>query len=128
MERNVNAHGSVYGTANIFRTILPGDQSFNIGNYRALQFNAKNSLPVEVILVTENLENWDKRYRLQMNAYDEYTLQNLSLAEFSNSSNKYQGEAIKAIVFSIKGNYSNYQDFEIGIQDVKFNMTDVIPL
>ena len=128
LERNVYARGSIYGTANIFRTILPGDQSFKVEDFKSIQFNAKNSLPMEIILVTEDLENWENRYRLQMEVNEDFTVNNFNLSEFTNGSKTYAGEPLKAVVFSIKGNYSNFQDYNIRLQDVMFTIDEFTPL
>ncbi|MGB3775101.1 MAG: DUF4114 domain-containing protein, partial [Leeuwenhoekiella sp.] len=77
LERNINVSGKVMGTANVFRSILAGDQLFSVADYEALSFNIKNNLPVELILITEGLTDWNNRYRTTIDAHQNLT--NLSL-------------------------------------------------
>lgn len=120
LERNVSISGEVYGTMNLFRSILPGDQYFSIKDYEALGFQLKSSSAVEVILVTEGLENWDQRYRYQLKATEDFEESNLKLTDFTNGNQHYQGERLKSIVFSIQGNYQNFEEFSLQVQQLVF--------
>ena len=120
LERNVAIKGSLLGTANIFRSILQGDQAFDASSYKALDFSIQNNLPVEIILVTEGLKNWEERYRLKIDTNENLVNLNLKLSAFSNGINHYNQEKLKAVVFSIQGDYAAYQDFNLNIAQVTF--------
>lgn len=120
LERNVIMDGSILETANIFRSILPGDQVFDPSSYAALNFCMQNDHPLEIILVTEGLENWEDRYRLKVDNNTTKTDLSLKLSNFFNGSTYYNQEKLKAVVFSIQGNYSSFQDFNLSISRVTF--------
>jgi len=121
VERNVNVSGSVMGTANIFRSLMPGDQDFETAGFEGINFEMQNDLEIEMILVTSDLQDWNERYRLKLDPKQEITAQSIALTDFSNSTGNYKGEDLKAIVFSVQGDYTNYQDFTLYIKNLAFS-------
>ncbi|MCL6219537.1 DUF4114 domain-containing protein [Zunongwangia pacifica] len=127
IERNVAINGELYGTLNVFRNILAGDQQFYTDGFEALEFTTKSNLPIEVILVTEGLTDWNKRYRYAINTNEEGKMYNLRLSDFRNDAESFKGEALKGIVFSVQGNYSSFQQFNVNIENVQFTNFREIP-
>jgi hypothetical protein len=124
VERNATVIGSVYGTMNLFRNILPGELAFDANGYTAIGFKIQNSLPVEVVLVTENTTDWNDRLRFQLPANAIISDINILFDKFANSKGqKYSNEKIKGLVFSVQGNYSAFQPFEINVSQLAFKTT-----
>lgn len=121
IERNVKARGNILGTANIFRSLRPGDQEFPTEGFNAINFDLQNDREIEMILVTSELEDWNDRYRLQIDTNQELTAQSIALSDFANASGNYNGEDLKAIVFSVQGDYSTFQEFKLNIQNLVFS-------
>lgn len=120
IERNVSVSGEVYGTANVFRNILPGELTFDATNYAAVSLSIQNSLPVEVILVTENTTNWNNRLRFQLPANAANTNVTIAFSDFTNALGQtFANEKIKGFVFSTVGNYSSFQPFNLEISNLK---------
>ena len=127
IERNVIVNGELYGTINIFRNILAGDQQFYTDGFESLEFTAKSNLPIEVILVTEGLTDWNKRHRYTIENSTEGQTYNLKLSNFRNDSESFKGEPLKGIVFSVQGNYKSFQQFNVTIENVQFTNFREIP-
>jgi len=127
IERNVNVSGEIYGTLNVFRNILAGDQQFYTDGFEALEFITKSNLPIEVILVTEGLTDWNKRYRYAINTNEEGKTYNLKLSDFRNDAEGFKGEPLKGVVFSVQGNYTAFQQFSVNIENVQFTNFREIP-
>ncbi len=120
IERNTTVAGQVLGTVNVFRNILPGELSFDASAYSLIQFAIQNSLPVEVILVTENTSNWNNRLRFQLPANANATNYNIALSDFTNTLGQtLNNEKIKGFVFSTIGNYTSFQPFSIAVSNLK---------
>lgn len=120
IERNVTVSGEVYGTANIFRNILPGELTFDATNYAAVSFSIQNSLPVEVILVTENTTDWNNRLRIQLPANATNADVTIAFSDFTNALGQtFANEKIKGFVFSTIGNYTSFQPFNIAVSNLK---------
>jgi hypothetical protein len=121
IERNATVSGSVYGTMNLFRNILPGELVFDANGYTVIGFKIQNSLPVEVVLITDNTTDWNDRLRFQLPVNATLSEINVLLDKFSNpKGRKYNTEKIKGIVFSVQGNYSAFQPFEINVSQLAF--------
>ncbi|MBW2962823.1 DUF4114 domain-containing protein [Mesonia aestuariivivens] len=121
VERNPSVSGDVLGTVNLFRTIMPGELSFNASSFGAIEFNIKNNLPVELILVTNDLSDWSQRFTYQIPANNEFTTYNISFTDFTNSLNEsLTTENLKTIVFSTQGNYQNLETFNLAVNQVAF--------
>ncbi|UOB19067.1 DUF4114 domain-containing protein [Abyssalbus ytuae] len=122
VERNAKVKGKVKETLNLFRNILPGELVFNVSDYNKISFEIKNSVKVEVILVTENLTDWNNRLRTTLEPNNNLTTYNLKFEEFKNASGKSISiENLRSIVFSVQGDYQNFSNFEIEVLNVSFN-------
>lgn len=122
IERNAKVEGTVYGTMNLFRNILPGELALDAINFSSVGFTIQNTLNVEVILVTENMTDWSDRLRIQLPANASNTDLSIALADFKNAAGQlYNGEKIKGFVFSTIGNYASYQPFAIEISNLRLS-------
>jgi hypothetical protein len=122
IERNTKVEGMVYGTMNLFRNILPGELALDATNFSKIGFAIQNSLAVEVVLVTENMTNWNNRLRIQLPANATNADVSIALADFKNAAGQsYSNEKIKGCVFSTIGNYASFQPFAIGVSNLRLS-------
>ncbi len=129
IERNATVTGSVYGTVNLFRNILPGELTFDTSGYSSIRFTIKNTLPVEVVLVTQGLSNWNNRLRISLPAHETETEITIPLTDFVNTFGEaYNQENVKDIVFSTSGNYNSYQPFSISVSNVTFGNASTLAI
>jgi len=127
IERHISGTGEIKGTCNIFRNILPGELIFDTDNYEDIHFYILNNNPIEVILVPENLENWNNRLRYTIPENSEETLYSLAFSKFRNAEGIHEEiDGLKSVVFSLKGNYTTYEQFNISIQKLAFGLKPVI--
>ena len=127
IERNGKVKGEVFGTMNLFRNILPGELIFDVSEYSKVEFTIQNSLPVEVILVTENLEDWDQRLRFQLPIYQNETTTNISLSDFKDVNGVSADHSkIRGLVFSVRGNYTDYQKFDLSVKNLSFRNNETL--
>lgn len=121
IERKSKVNGKIKGTVNVFRNLLAGDLSLDVNEYGVLEFTISNNLPVEVILVTENLSDWNNRLRIKLDANNTLKKYKIPFKDFLNGegvSEKIQ--KIKSIVFSTQGDYTQYNDFSLELSEVAF--------
>jgi len=121
IERKSTVNGKIKGTVNVFRNLLAGDLSLDVHEYGVLEFTILNNLPVEVILITESLSDWNNRLRIKLNANGTLKNYKIPFKDFLNGeglSEKIQ--KIKSIVFSTQGDYAQYSDFSLDLSKVAF--------
>jgi hypothetical protein len=107
---------------NLFRNILPGELALEASNFSTVGFTIQNSLPVEVVLVTENMGDWNDRLRIQLPAAANDKEISLALSDFKNSNGQtYMSQKIKGFVFSTIGNYVSFEPFAIEISNLKLS-------
>jgi hypothetical protein len=122
IERNASVIGEVKGTANLFRNILPGELLFDASNYQSVQFKMQSNVAVEVILVTENTSDWNNRLRIQIPANTNLTQYNITFNDFTSPNGTvFQNEKIRGFVFSIVGDYAQFQPFALQVNDMKLS-------
>ena len=127
IERGIEVIGEVKGTFNVFRNILAGDLTLDASEYEAITFDIKNTRPVEVILVTENLEDWNNRLRYTLPAYEETERRTILFEEFLNANNVAEEiQNIRSVVFSIQGDYSTFNSFELEVNNVTFDVQETL--
>ncbi len=120
VERDIKLQGDVKGTINVFRNILAGDLTLASKDYKAVEFDMKSNIPVEVILVQENLNDWSNRLRHKVVA-DSLQKITIDFNDFKDAKgNSSEFEKVRSLVFSLQGDYANFKEFDIEIQNVKF--------
>lgn len=124
VERQPSVSGMVKGNVNLFRHLLPGDQTLDVTKFNSVEFNISNSQPIEIILMPENLTDWNNRLRYTMPANSEETFYTISFDDFKDA-NGVKGTLtdIKTIVFSVIGDYVNYVPFSIDLNGLAFGIT-----
>jgi hypothetical protein len=121
IERNSSASGDVRGIVNLFRNLLPGDLVFDATDYSSLVFTIQNTLPIEVVLVTEAVV-WENRLRFDIPANASPETINITFDKFTNPlSQKYNNEKLKGIVFSVKGDNTTFQPFSVNVSKLLFS-------
>lgn len=119
IERNAAVVGEVKGTANLFRNILPGELLFDATAYDAVRFSIQNSLPVEVVMVTENTSDWNNRLRFQIPANTDLNQFIIAFQNFTSPNGAtYANEKIRGFVFSTIGDYVQFQPFNLAVKNM----------
>lgn len=121
VERQPSISGLVKGNVNLFRHLLPGDQTLDVTEFNSIQFNIQNNQPIEIIMMPENLTDWNNRLRyiIPSNSGDEFY--KISFDDFVDANgNKGTITDIKTVVFSVIGDYVNYVPFSIDITNLAF--------
>lgn len=121
VERNPIVTGNVKGNINLFRHLLPGDQSLDITNYDTIQFDLSNDQDVEIVLVPNADVAWTDRYTFTIPANQgSTTTHTIRINEFENRSGvSFSYPDIKTIVFSVISDYSTTIPFSISINDLQ---------
>ena len=121
VERQPSVSGLVKGNINLFRHLLPGDQTLNVTDFNSIQFNITNNAAVELILMPENLTDWNNRLRYTISANNTETFYSISLSDFVNATGTSESITnIKTVVFSVIGDYVNYKSYSMAINSLAF--------
>ncbi|AXT20362.1 DUF4114 domain-containing protein [Flavobacteriaceae bacterium AU392] len=129
IERQPSVSGIVKGNVNLFRHLLPGDQTLDISDYETLQFNIINNEPIEIVLMPESLLDWNNRLRYTIQANSEETYYSISLNDFVDASgNSLEIEDVKTIVFSVIGDYETYIPFSLEINNLVFGIEETLSI
>lgn len=127
IERQPTVSGQVQGTINLFRHVLPGDQTLDVSEYDAFQFSITNSQPIEVILVQEGLDNWNNRFRVTIPENNNETLYSILFNEFEDGNgNPATITDIKTIIFSLQGDYHSYVPFDMQVSAARFGAENTL--
>lgn len=122
VERDVAVYGAVKGTMNLFRNILSGEMALDVNEYRAVSFTLKNSKPIEVVLVIDNLVDWNNRLRLSIEPNTSNKEHSILFSDFKDGSGNTQNiEKIRSIVFSVQGDYQIFSNFELEVSNLSFD-------
>jgi len=129
IERQPSVSGMVKGNINLFRHLLPGDQTLETSDYETLQFNITNNEPVEIVLMSESLIDWENRLRYTIPANSEETFYSISLNDFVDANdNSLKIQDVKTIVFSVIGDYETYKSFSLEINDLAFGIENTLSM
>ena len=128
IERKASVTGNVKGTVNLFRHLSAGEQSLDVHNFQSVTFSINNSHPVEVVLVEDGLDDWNDRLRYTVPANVTESTYQIAFDEFVDG----QGngvddlDALKTIVFSLQGNFTNFQGFNFNVDALAFSETSTL--
>lgn len=121
VERNPSIQGQIKETLNLFRHLKAGDQLVTVSDYDQMSFTANNSLPMEIILITDEDVLWADRYRYNIPAHLTATDVVINFSDFLNASGaSTTSDQLRSVVFSVSGDYSTFQPFNLSINDLKF--------
>lgn len=121
IERNPMVQGTVKGNLNLFRHLLPGEQTLDVTAYSALQFDVINDQAVEIILVPDASIPWSDRFKFTIPANSSMTSYDIAFSDFINASGaSFIHGDVKTIVFSIISDYTNVIPFSLTLNDVRF--------
>jgi hypothetical protein len=114
---------------NLFWHLLPGDQTLDVSNYNTIQFEINNYMPIEVVLVPENLSVWNSRLLTIVAINNTKIAYKIPFEDFVDANgNTLKLEDIKTIVFSVKGNYTNFKNFNLEVSNVSFVTPEVLAI
>jgi len=121
IERQPTVSGTVTGNVNVFRHVLPGDQTLDVTGYGSIQFNMASNLPMEIVLVPNDLTDWNNRLRYNIAPNTSSTFYTINFSDFVDA-NGQPGVLtdVKTIVFSVMGDYANAAAFNLSIANVAF--------
>jgi hypothetical protein len=121
VDRNASASGQVKGNINLFRHLLPGDQTLDVTDYSFMNFSLQNNQPVEIVIMQEDNRVWDNRLRYTVPANSDEKDYNIAFSNFKDSEGVVvEITNIKTIVFSVIGDYVNSIPFSITANNVSF--------
>ncbi|MBU3821267.1 DUF4114 domain-containing protein [Flavobacteriaceae bacterium XHP0103] len=122
VERQPTVSGLVKGNVNLFRHLLPGELSLDVLGYNAIQFNIVNNEAVELVLMPEELTDWNNRLRYTIPANNTETFHSISFSDFKDANGKSASISnIKTVVFSVINDYTNYKPYNMAISNLAFS-------
>ncbi|QVY66645.1 T9SS type A sorting domain-containing protein [Polaribacter sp. Q13] len=125
VDRSVKVIGEVKGNINLFRHLLPRNESLSVEGYNFINFNIKNNEPVEVVIMTNENRDWEHRLRYTIPANSAEKTYTISLLDFvDDAGKKVMVSSIKTIVFSVIGDYTYYKPFSLDINKIAFTLNN----
>jgi hypothetical protein len=121
VDRNASASGEVKGNINLFRHLLPGDQTLDVTDYSLMNFSVRNNQSIEIVIMQEDNRMWENRLRYTIPANSDEKAYNIAFTDFKDAEGVLvEITNIKTIVFSVIGDYVNYIPFNITVNDLSF--------
>jgi hypothetical protein len=122
VDRNAIISGEVKGNINLFRHLLPGNQTLDITDYNFINFLITNNEPVELIIMQEEDRDWENRIRYTIPKNNIEKTIYIPFSDFvDGSGNTVQIKNIKTVVYSIIGDYNNTIAFAMSIHNLSFS-------
>ena len=123
IERDAEVSGNLKETMNLFRNVLGGDLTLNVSEYEVVEFELQTDKDVEVILVTKDLTDWNKRLKYTIKANDAKQKYTISFSDFSNTTTQNIAiEELRSVVFSIQGDYQIFTPFNLEVSKLTFTI------
>ena len=127
VDRNAIISGEVKGNINVFRHILPGNQTLDVTDYNFINFLITNNEPVELIIMQEEDRDWENRIRYTIPTNNIEKTVFIPFSDFvDGSGNTVQIKNIKTVVYSIIGDYNNTIAFTMSIHNLSFSKQGVL--
>ena len=127
VDRNAEIVGEVKGNLNLFRHILPGDQTLDVSAFKFMNFKGTNTQALEIVLLQDEDREWSNRLRYNIPAGSTEELHAILFTDFLDSAgNSATITNIKTVVFSVIGDYSNFNAFRLSVNDLSFSANAVL--
>tara|TARA_B110000483_G_scaffold233932_1_gene303340 strand:- start:42621 stop:45941 length:3321 start_codon:yes stop_codon:yes gene_type:complete len=127
VDRNASVSGKLKGNVNLFRHLLPGDQTLKMTDYNFINFLISNNEPVELIIMQEEERAWENRIRYVIPQNKVEQSFSIPFTDFTDSAgNTVQIKNIKTVVYSIIGDYMNNMSFKMSVSKLSFSSQDIL--
>jgi hypothetical protein len=123
IERSIAIKGRIKNDLTLFRAITPHHLAVDLKAYNSIEFTAKGTGNMEIVLVHKEIENWEDQIRTSIQLSDNQTVYNIDKEQFD-FSNKIDWNAISMIVFTLRGNSESYSPFELHISNLRFKKNE----
>ncbi len=127
VDRNASVSGEVKGNVNLFRHILPGVQSLDVSDFDSVNFNVSSTKGLEIIMMQDEDRDWQNRLRYTIPSNIEEKAYTISFADFVDADGQTaEVTNIKTIVFSVIGDYINFEPFNFSVNSLSFSAKVVL--
>jgi len=121
LERSVRMEGMVKDYISVYKAVLPANELLDASGYNALEFEAFGSHQLVVTVVKNSIDNWTEQFRAIVNLTEEPTIYTLPFSSFiSVTYPEFSADDIANVVFSVVGNGSHMEEYELGVGSVAF--------
>jgi hypothetical protein len=127
VDRNASVSGEVKGNINLFRHLLPGNQSLNVDEFESVNFKVLNTDGLEIIIMQDEDREWENRLRYTIPLNLEEKAYTIAFEDFVDANGQsVEITNIKTIVFSLIGDYTNFKSFNFSISSLYFAANGVL--
>ncbi len=120
LERDVSISGLVKDYISVYRSVYPGNVTFDCSEYNGIRFEASGLNPLELTIVKKGIQNWSEQFRTIVNITENFEYYEIPFSEFSSTLYPdFSGGDVVSVVFSVVGDGS-MKDFEIKVSDLAF--------
>jgi len=121
IERGIQASGMVKNYVSFFKNLNPNGAEQSITSFNAIQFDLESNQVVELTIVRKCITSWSEQFRVRIAAQKLREQKTIYLSDFKNSNgDKFVGNDVESVVFSIKSDGVKELDFEIKVENVAF--------
>jgi hypothetical protein len=104
-----------------FKNLNPNGAEQSITSFNAIQFDLESNQEVELTIVRKCITSWSEQFRVRIAAQKLREQKTIYLSDFKNSNgDKFVGNDVESVVFSIKSDGVKELDFEIKVENVAF--------
>lgn len=122
VRRSVSIDGTVKNYINLYRSLKADFTVENLDNYNVLSFHASGKGYLEIAVVRESEDNWNKQGKFYINLQPEdkkYVISRNELIDSDGDISSWNDPYM--IVFTIVGNGYTHEDFELSLSEVQFS-------
>lgn len=119
VERGIELKGRIKNEISIYRALTPHQKPIDLSDYESLLLTAAGKGSLEITLINKGIVEWDKQARTTIVLQDDSTIYSINKSVFD-ASQPVDWNHISMIVFKIKGDDLQYQDFQVSISNVRF--------
>ncbi|MEZ4886118.1 MAG: DUF4114 domain-containing protein [Chitinophagales bacterium] len=123
LERGINLEGSVKNYISVFKMLKTANQSLDLSAFNALQFAASGRGTVEITLTKAGIEAWADQFRTHIELTETTSDYELAFTGFQNANGAILEDVtdVVSVVFSVKGNGTDFEDFALNISNLQFS-------
>lgn len=120
IERNVAVKGTVQEYVALYRALNPAFRPVDVSGFNTLRFTARGTGDLEIIIVREGVQDWNKQMKTAIKLTDERQEVVLPMSRFFAAGQMADWSDVKMLVFSLAGDRQQVRSFNLEISDVSF--------
>lgn len=128
VERNINLAATTANYVSVYKAFTPRFRAIDLNEYNTLKLNTKGTGELSVIIMKDDVENWEDQHKYSYELSDEMETKEIQLSEFKNDNgDSIDLSNVTMIVFTLNATKIGVEEEKkVTIENIQFKQLEAV--